>query len=164
MAAIRTASVDERVVLIETPIGRLEFGGNELHIISTVDDPPKVRMAAPTAGMGCISGNRLRADGVGEDEKILLILKDDTQEGYDVFQQQPGTSDDAGMRRLLSVGLAGVTAYVPLPPVTTVPRLISPNQGYVLNLQDDGNLVMYATGGSSDETTWRPVWQTGPQA
>lgn len=159
---IRTTSVDERVVLIDTPIGRLEFGGNELHVISTIADPPKVRLAAPSGAMGAISGNRLRADGVGEDEKILLILKDDPQEGYDYFQQQPGTGDDAGMRRLLSMGLSGITAAVPMPPVTTVPRLTSPSGAFLLNVQDDGNLVLYATHGSPDEATWTAVWSTGP--
>ena len=156
------AARDERVVLVETPLGRIEFCNNELTVLSTVDDPPKVRMAAPAGtATGCVSGNVLRADGVGQDEKVLLILKE--QDGYDVFQQRPGTSDDAGMTRLLTLSLAGVDAKIPLPSGPT-PRMVSPNGRFILNVQNDGNLVMYDTHGNADETTWTPVWWTGPHA
>lgn len=57
---------------IRTPTGFLQFGGNELTVGSTVEDPPKVRLTTPAGkALGSVSFNRTRPDGV--QEEIVLI-------------------------------------------------------------------------------------------
>mgnify|MGYP001602127755 CR=1 FL=1 len=57
--------------------GRIEFSKNEVSLISTVEDPPKVRLAAAAGlSLGAATFNRLRPDGVQE-ELILIQGKQD---------------------------------------------------------------------------------------
>jgi hypothetical protein len=99
--------------------GRADVAGNELMVDSTIDDPPKQRLASPGRGSyGCLSGNRLRDDG-GQDEKVLLILKPDEDAGgdggcYDFFAQKPGTVDDKNMIRVARLTTRGFELFVPL--------------------------------------------------
>lgn len=60
--------------------GYMEFGPNEMSIISTVPDPPGIRLASPmmqdsngqpSNSLGKISFNRLRSDGV--QEEVIII-------------------------------------------------------------------------------------------
>lgn len=71
---------------IVLPWGRIEFGNNEVSIISQVDDPPALRLASPGPGgsLGKISFNRLRPDGKQE-ELVLLQGKAD--------HRYPGTGE-----------------------------------------------------------------------
>lgn len=60
--------------------GEVRFEGlNEMSIVSTVEDPPKLRQAAPwpSLGLGCISFNRLGSDGKRQEEMILIQGKQD---------------------------------------------------------------------------------------
>lgn len=62
---------------ITLPGGEVRFEGlNEVSIVSTVEDPPKLRQAAPwpSLGLGCLTGNRLRPDG-GQEEMVLIQFK-----------------------------------------------------------------------------------------
>ena len=154
--------------LIDTPIGYLDFDGNELTVGSKIDDPPKIRMTNPAPGgsYGCISGNRTRADG-SQLEKVLLILKpDDASAGqqheggsYDFFAQLAGTEDDAGMVRVKTLTTQFEETYVPVigTPVGGS-RFYSPNGRYCWNYQNDGHQVQYDTHNSTDESTWTAVW------
>lgn len=59
------------------PWGYVDVVTNEITVASTVEDPPKVRMGATAGGsLGCVSFNRVRADGV-QDEVALLQGKID---------------------------------------------------------------------------------------
>jgi hypothetical protein len=54
------------------PWGYIEFSNNEVSIISTVNDPPKVRMASAEGGsLGAVSFGVLRTDG--RQEEVILI-------------------------------------------------------------------------------------------
>lgn len=62
---------------ITMPWGYVEFGNNEVSVISTVTDPPKVRMATLMGvGLGAVSWGRLRSDG-RQEEMVLLQGKQD---------------------------------------------------------------------------------------
>ena len=84
---------------IRSPYGFLQFGGNELTIGSFIEDPPKVRLASPAGkGLGSVSFNRIRPDGV--QEEIVLISGVEAEDG-------PGTMGgqfQISVRRKLSDG------------------------------------------------------------
>jgi hypothetical protein len=62
---------------LELPWGYLEAGTNEVSVISTVEDPPKIRLAAAKGlSYGALSFNRLRSDG-RQVETILIQGKQD---------------------------------------------------------------------------------------
>ncbi len=62
---------------IDTPWGYIDIGNNEVSVVSTVDDPPKVRLASAAGlSLGAISFNRLREDGA-QVETILIQGKQD---------------------------------------------------------------------------------------
>lgn len=50
-------------------------GNNELRVYSTVDDPPALRLGAPTGSVGKLSGNLIRQlpDGTWRDEELVLL-------------------------------------------------------------------------------------------
>ena len=60
---------------IDLGYGYIEYGGNEITIASTIDDPPKIRLATPKFGdsvsLGAVTFSRLRPDG--EQEEMLII-------------------------------------------------------------------------------------------
>lgn len=57
--------------------GYIKYTLNEVEIVSTVEDPPGVRLGAMAGGsLGKISGNRVRADGT-HDEVAMIQLKID---------------------------------------------------------------------------------------
>ena len=56
---------------VVTQIGEMVFDGNELSIVSTIDDPPKVRLASPNGG-GAVSFNRTRPGSSTQDEIFLV--------------------------------------------------------------------------------------------
>lgn len=111
--------------------GRVDIGGNELLVDSTIDDPPKVRQGSPVTGgaFGCISGDRIVVNETGSvvhrKEKVLLILKPDGQPGeggcYDFFAQRPGTEDDANMVRVARLTTTAFELFVPLVQHSGVP-------------------------------------------
>lgn len=105
--------------IVETDWGWLEFDGNELSIVSTVEDPPKVRLAALYGrSLGALSFNRLRPDG-RQEEVVLMQGKIDerypTGLGGELLVQarRPGGVGDAAMTNVLLLRSDGVTFYVP---------------------------------------------------
>lgn len=61
--------------------GYVEFGFNELTIVSTVPDPPKVRQASPTGSLGAYSFNLLRPDGSQQELVLIQGKKDERTRG-----------------------------------------------------------------------------------
>lgn len=103
-------------------------GQNELCIYSKVDDPPKLRLGAPTDGLGAISFN-LVVDG-REQEMVLVMGKghDPDSPGdslkcgaLDVQVQLEGTHDDAGMKKGLLLTPHRLNVRVPLETSSSVP-------------------------------------------
>ncbi|MPZ20118.1 MAG: hypothetical protein GEV06_19705 [Luteitalea sp.] len=71
------AGAEAQTRIIPLAWGYVEITNNEVSIISTVDDPPKVRMASIAGGsLGALSFGRLRPDGVQE-EMVLIQGKQD---------------------------------------------------------------------------------------
>lgn len=119
--------------------GKLEHTGNELLVDSKVEDPAKVRMGAPAGeALGALSGDRL--EGGTRLEKVLVIFKDTPQGGqYEFFAQMPGTSDDAGMKRLLTLDNTGATFYVPVKSAKRKIALRSLANGKLVCAENGGN-------------------------
>ncbi len=128
--------------------GVLAFGGastqNELTVDSKIEDPSAVRLGAPAgSALGKISGDVLVLGS--RQEKTLIILKSDSVRGgyYEFYCQRPNTNDDANMVRVMRLSLSGLELFVPI------------RQGqFALQLQDDGNFVVYDTSASP----WRALW------
>ena len=135
-------------VLAENSSGKLTFGEpstiNELCIESKEEDPAALRVGAPAGeALGKISGDRLVPGS--RKEKTLIILKENPVFGgfYEFYCQRPGTEDDANMVRVMRLGLNGLELFVPI------------RKGqFILQLQDDGNFVVYDTSPSP----WRALW------
>lgn len=96
-----------RIVL---PWGYVDFGNNEMEIVSTVDDPPKLRLVSP-AGGGAVSWSKLRADG-GEDEIAMILGQQDERTKGDptdtsgelrFYVQDGNRPGDAGMFPILII-------------------------------------------------------------
>ena len=92
------------------PWGRIEFDNNEVSIISTVPDPPAVRLAAVAGGgLGKLSWSRLRADGRQEEVVLLQGKIDERFPGsltgevtLHIRKDDPALSDDQQMRHVVT--------------------------------------------------------------
>lgn len=105
---------------LELPGGYIGTGVNEWWIVSTIDDPPKVRQGSKRHTIyGCYSGNHVE-DGGTQREKVLVIHRQDEeflgQHGgsIDIFLQRPGTTDDRNMVRVETITTRYKKLYVPL--------------------------------------------------
>ncbi len=168
---------EENVILAENPRGALIFKGNELRIVSKVLDPAALRLDAPIGqdggGGGKISYNALREDG-GEEELAFCIgrqreaVRPDTHnysgELVTFIRDGAVANADDGMRRVAELTCDGsMTADGgPISPTHETAHLVDPSNRYRLELQADGNLVVYDT----HQTPWKALWsiQTGPLA
>ena len=158
---------------INLPGGRIEFGVNEMSVISTVDDPAKVRIGGTRSSVfGCISGDFVRPSGVQE-EKILIQMKEDDnhpgQKGgmVEIHLQRPGTNDDENLVRVLTLTTEYAQFHVPvrglepLNPSAPPNELRAPNGINWLAIQNDGNLVLYRNQVPFDYGTGVPYWASG---
>ena len=75
---------------ITMPWGYVDFGNNEMEVVSTVPDPPKVRLVSPAGGGGAVSFDVLRPDG-GQDEVAMILGQQD--------ERVRGTTDTSGELR-----------------------------------------------------------------
>ena len=160
---------------IQLPWGYVDFGppgyDNEVLIVSTVDDPPKVRMAAPFGGgLGALSYNRLRQDGRLEE---VVLLQGKVDERYRPPEQggtstngtelvgelrldlrrpsRAGDTDDKRMIPIFQMRHDGIVFHVPVGLASQrVSRFYSDNGRYCFNVQGDegGQIVRY--------DTWKP--------
>jgi hypothetical protein len=105
------------------PWGYVEFSNNEVSIISTVNDPPKVRMASAEGGsLGACSFGVLRTDG-RQEEVILIQGKRDERWRNDLSGELtihirdhriPG--DDASMVKVMEMRADRIVFCVPVSP------------------------------------------------
>lgn len=118
----------------DMPWGFIELGNNEVHVVSTVEDPPAVYCASKAGiSLGSMAFGRLRSDGRIE-TMVLLQGKQDERTRQDphnysgevtlhIRHWQPGVGDDAQMVRVCEARHDGVRFDVPV----TAPNLL-PNQ------------------------------------
>lgn len=158
--------------LDETPTGFALFDGNEFSIGSKEDDPSKVRVTAPTTahggGGGVYSFSRSREAGVpqtGHQQEEMGFIRVEQSEAVrgdptnnraelNIFLNRGGTEDE-DMVRAIAIECDRVTQINPDllssfqqllntgGPSGWPSRMASPNNRYWLQLQDDGNFVIY---------------------
>jgi hypothetical protein len=128
LALLFASSVSAQNVVINDTFapengGKLVHSGNELIADSRVDDPPAMRLGSPGPGeaLGKFSFDRISASGAGalggRKERVLIIGKSGPNgEGFiEFFAQMPGTEDDKGMVRLLTMHpTEGIIFYGPV--------------------------------------------------
>jgi hypothetical protein len=141
--------------------GYISRGVNEVSLISTIDDPTKLRQGVTGTHTiyGSQSAGRVDSSNVQREKVLILYREDDDTLGHDggcveIFLQRPDTDDDANMIRCWrittnyyephvalkgSTGEAGGGGAQPLP----TDKLLSINGTRQLNLLDDGRLVIY---------------------
>lgn len=108
--------------IIDMPWGRIEIDTNEVSIVSTVADPPKLRMAA-TAGLslGAVSFNYLRPDGRQVEMLLIQGKQDERVRGTSrpageltVHVNDGNGEDDANQRHVMTMRHDGVTFHIPI--------------------------------------------------
>lgn len=146
-------------------------GQNEVELVSTAEDPPKVRMGAVSGkGLGALSFNRVRASDGRNEEHVLLQGKEDDRVGMlgraagsmTLHLKRPDMTGDAAMAPVYEAYHDRVEFKVPITAPGlggggVPPQLVSPNGRFLLNMQDDGNLVKYELVNG----VWVDRWATG---
>jgi len=105
---------------IDLEYGYVIFEGNEIHIVSTVDDPPQIFLAAKKGSLskGGLSFGTVREDGT-IDGMVLLQGKQDERFRADpdnltaeltvhLRHWEPGVSDDAQFVKIIEARFDGV--------------------------------------------------------
>lgn len=139
----------------------LRFHRNEVSLDGKagVDDPVKYRGGSfLSESLNIISGDHLSGDtgSPARAEKVMIMLKrygpGPTHGGMvEIFVQDWNTSDDAGMRRAITITPDQIEFHKPvkmLPCCSQQDTLVSSNGKYKLVMQGDGNLVIYRQDGS----------------
>ena len=169
----------------ETPVGFVGFEGNEQTIGSKIDDPAKVRITVPISehggGGGVVSFDASRVWGTvqfGGNQTEMAMLR--VEQAADVRGQinnpkaefnflcndGSGTGDTA-MQKCLSFTYTGITNISPgiaasfralVGGGTTPSRIASPNNMYWLQLQSDGNYVIYDVANPNTPTPVFDLW------
>jgi hypothetical protein len=97
----------------DTDRGFAEFGGNEMTVGSTIDDPAALRVASPR-GVNKLSGNVLQPDGTQHEKQLLILTLDEGAGCFDFQAQLPNRTDDKGMVRLARLSPNGFEVFVPI--------------------------------------------------
>jgi hypothetical protein len=168
---LATADINNRVVIVQfvkdgNTVGYVRtINDNELTIDSLMRDPPKQRVSIHEdlveSNVGGFSANRLRDDGQHHEDGLLMFrLTSDRRGGAFYIAVRPKGSDHADVQEVMYGDLEGVHFRVPV----FAPNLgggggissflRSPNGRYELELQDDGNFVIY------DEATHTPIFDS----
>lgn len=152
-------------ILSENDRGYLAFEGNELTVGSKIPDVPKVRVTAPAspdgAAGGAFSANISRqadmvCDGHQQIEIGFIQIKQAESVRGDLFNPRGeyglllnvGGEDDAAMQRGLALEADRILTVNPgllalFGGGEAPSRFVSPNGRYWLQMQDDGQLVIY---------------------
>lgn len=160
--------------------GYIQYDKNEVQIVSTIDDPPGIRLgklksAGPGRSLGKLSFNVVRDDGTQE-EVVLLQGKrryddPDNLTGELYVGINRGGQGDADMVDVALIHHDGIECRVPITApglnggsgvIASTSRFYSDHGKYVFNVQDDQVepvIIVYATHGSTDESTWTPIGQ-----
>lgn len=130
------------------------YDDNELEVVSTRSDPPKVRLAVEAglveSNLGAVSFNLRRPDGRHEEYGYVMgRLTADKQEGALYVALRPRGEQQS--REVLYIDPNQAIFRVPVSAPNlggggTPSILASPNGRVVLAAQSDGNLVLYMDG------------------
>jgi hypothetical protein len=180
-------------IIAENDRGYIGLDGNEFIVGSKIADPPKVRLTSPTnefgGGGGVLSANISRREGVACDGHQQVEIGFVRFEQSEAVRGEPGNprgefnvllnvggEDDAAMQRGLAYEADRVTQINPALQASfaslmgsaaggSSSRLVSPNGQWWLQIQDDGNFVVYD---ASDPAAPTPVfdlwWMMGALA
>jgi len=144
-----------RKLIAETDEGRLELHGNELELYDTTgDDPVAIRLRSKNGGIGKVSFDT--PDGRGGWTEVGYLFgkldergrRDPAHAGKIEFEFWQSGSRDSDGGRLFTVRHDGVRLEGP-----PSSFLRSPNGRFDVEIQDDGNLVVY-----DEAQDHRPVW------
>ena len=134
--------------IAETDEGVLELKGNELILRDkTSGDPVKWRARSANGGIAALSIDAL-INGSWI-EIGYLFMKSDERPGknhWPVFEFWKSGSTDNVELKLFSIAVDGITAHVPLAgagPSGPSSFLRSPSGQYEMEIQNDGNVVVY---------------------
>lgn len=174
-------------MIAENDRGYVGLDGNELIVGSKVFDPPKVRVTSPTnefgGGGGVLSANISRRAGVACDGHQQVEIGFVRFEQSQAVRGEPGnpraeynvllnagSEDDAAMQRgiafeadrvtQINPGLAASLASMMGGAGGGAPsRFVSPNGHWWMQMQDDGNFVIYdATNPSRPKAVFDLWW------
>jgi hypothetical protein len=173
-------------IIAENEKGYVGLDGNELIVGSKVMDPPKVRMTCPTdehgGGGGVLSANISRHAGIACDGHQQVEIGFLRFEQSEAVRGQPGNprgeynvllnvggEDDAAMQRGLSFEadritqinpalLASLGSLLGASGAGSPSRLASPNGQWWMQMQDDGNFVVYDATDPSRPTPVFDLW------
>lgn len=152
------------------------IGENEVEIVSTKPDPPKVRLAVEQgqaeSNLGAVSFNLRRPDGTHDEYAYVMGRLTSASPTFPrggavyVAVRPPGSDTTREVlyldneRAIFSVPIAAPN----LGPAGRVSRFYSDDGRYCYNVQGDpqpgapfGRMVIYDTHHSQDETTWTAV-------
>lgn len=115
---------------VDMPWGYIEIDTNEIRVVSTVEDPPKVRLGSVAGGsLGGVSFDRIRPDG----RSVELVLVQGKQDERTRGQSLPaayageitvhinrGGEDDADMRLVATLRYDRVQFHVPVRTVSGI--------------------------------------------
>lgn len=144
--------------IAEFPWGWIgSYDDNEIEIVSTIPDPPKVRLAVQAekveSNLGALSFNLRRADGRHEEYGLVMgRLTADKQEGA-IYLALRARGEQA-VREVLYLDPHVAIFRVPVQAPAS-DRLISENGLYELVMQNDRNVVGY------DRTTGEVFFASG---
>lgn len=145
-------------------------GDNEVELVDTsAGDPVKIRLGARNGnGLGAVSVNRVRANGVQDEAALIYGKLDDRYPSqlvgmWDIFVQRPGVEGDAGMIRKVEIYWDRVVFHGPVEGISgagsAYPNAMWSGDGhYVTQQQDDGNFVTYYLVHPFDRSQFLPVW------
>lgn len=172
-------------IIAENDRGYIGLDGNEFIVGSKIVDPPKVRLTSPAnesgGGGGVLSANISRREGVacdGHQQVEIGFLRFEQSEAvrgdpgnprgeYNVLLNVGG-EDDAAMQRGLAYEADRVTQINPALAASlssamggaggSPSRFVSPNGRWWMQMQDDGNFVIYDAGDPSQPKAVFDLW------
>lgn len=174
-------------IIAENDRGYVALDGNELIVGSKIVDPPKVRVTSPCdqsgGGGGVLSANISRRTGTvcdGHEQIEMGFLRigqseavrgqtDNPRAEYNILLNVGG-EDDAAMQPGLALEadvitkinpalLASFAALLGATGGAASSRLVSPNGQWWMQMQDDGNFVIYdATNPSAPKPVFDLWW------
>ena len=173
-------------MIAENDKGYVALDGNELIVGSKIVDPPKVRVTSPTdergGGGGVFSANISRRAGVpcdGHQQVEIGFLRFEQSEAVRGQPMNPraeynvllnvGGEDDAAMQRGLAFEADRITQINPALLSSLASRMgsttgdapsrfVSPNGRWWLQMQDDGNFVIYDAADPSKPKATFDLW------
>jgi hypothetical protein len=159
--------------LFDLPWGWVEsYDDNELAIVSTIKDPPKIRLAVDAdkveSNLGAVSFNLRRSDGRHEEYAVVMgRLTADRRGGALYLAVRPPGDESVREIAYFDSGAVVFRAPISAPNLSGSSRpsgFTSDDGAYIYNVQGDptpqfphGRIVQYRRNGSDDPVNWTPV-------